>query len=196
MRSAKVQLLWIDADCIQQDTCGVVACASHRRCTQKCDALQAMDLVYQLSKHPVALLARPLQIESELDLLTHILSGNLVDSDCNFRLSRATTVHKARKALWLLREITRDIWWGRAWTFQENYRGGLRMQLLIRHDQSLERQKLHHQIFGEIPGGLCVRSVTFSKEATRLCLALRSAGVELPPVDVSRINDVLRAAGR
>lgn len=196
MHYTNVQFLWIDAHCIYQDTCGDAACTSHRRCTQKRDALQAMDLVYQLSKHPVALLARPLQIESELDLLTNILSGNLVDGDCNFQLSRATTVHKARKALWLLREITRDIWWGRAWTFQENYRGGRRMRLLIRHDRSLERQKLHHRIFGEIPGELCVRSVTFSTEATRLCLALRSAGVELPPDDVCRINDVLQAAGR
>jgi hypothetical protein len=155
-----------------------------------------MDLVYQLSEHPVALLGRPLQIESELDLLTDILSGNLVDRDHNFRLSRATTVRKARKTLWLLREITRDIWWGRAWTFQENYRGGLRMRLLIRHNQSLERQKLRYHIFDKIPGELYVRSMTFSTETTRLCLALRSAGAKLLPDDVCRINDVLLAAGR
>ncbi|PNP59742.1 hypothetical protein THARTR1_00621 [Trichoderma harzianum] len=195
MRYAKVKLLWIDADCIRQDTCGVAACTSHHRCIQKRDALQAMDLVYQLSKHPVALLARPLQMKSELDLLKHILSGNLVEGNDNIRLSRATTIHKAKKALRLLREITRDIWWGRAWTFQENYRGGQRMQLLIRHDQSLEQQKRHHRIFGKIRGELCVQSVTFSREATRLCMALRSR-IELPPDDICRINDVLRAAGR
>ncbi|UKZ72432.1 hypothetical protein TrVFT333_000061 [Trichoderma virens FT-333] len=166
MRYAKVKLLWIDADCIRQDT-----------------------------KHPVALLARPLQMKSELDLLKHILSGNLVEGNDNIRLSRATTIHKAKKALGLLHEITRDIWWGRAWTFQENYRGGQRMQLLIRHDQSLEQQKRHHRIFAKIRGELCVPSVTFSREATRLCLALRSR-IELPPDDVCRINDVLRAAGR
>lgn len=199
MRYAKVQFLWIDAECIYQDTCDdVAACTSHRRCTQKRDALQAMDLVYRLSKHPVALLARPLQTEFELDLLTDILSGHLVDGDCNFRLSRPTTVDKATEALWLLGEITRDIWWSRAWTFQENYHGGDRMRLLIRHDQSLERQKLRvrHGIFGEIPGELCVWSVAFSTEATRLCLALRGAGVELRPDDVRRIDDVLRAATR
>ncbi|PTB40445.1 hypothetical protein M441DRAFT_90659 [Trichoderma asperellum CBS 433.97] len=103
----------------------------HRRCIQKRDALQAMDLVYQLSKHPVALLARPVQMKSELDLLGHILSGNLVEGNRNIRLSQATTVHKAKKALWLLREITRDI-----------------------------------------------------------------CRIELPPDDVCRVNDVLRAAGR
>ncbi|KAL7947300.1 hypothetical protein V8C42DRAFT_317368 [Trichoderma barbatum] len=70
------------------------------------------------------------------------------------------------------------------------------MRLLIRHNPSLERQKLRHRIYGEIPGELCVPSVTFSTEATRLCLALRSSRVKLPPDDVCRIKDVLRAAGR
>ena len=196
MRYADVQLLWIDAHCIRQDPCGVAACTSHTRCMQHRDALQAMDRVYQLSKHPIALLARPLQIQSELDLLKDILSGNLVDGGGNVWLSRGTTVHKARTALRLLRDITRDIWWGRAWTFQENYRGGQDMRLLIRHDSSLERQKLRHGVFGEMPGELCVFSVAFSTAATRLCLALRSAASKLPPDDVCRIDDVLRAAGR
>ncbi|KAL7912606.1 hypothetical protein GGI35DRAFT_440691 [Trichoderma velutinum] len=193
MHHAKVQFLWIDAHCIHQDTCDdIAACTSHYACTQKRDALQAMDLVYQLSKHPVALLGRPIQSESELNLLANILSGKLVDGNGNL----ATTIHKAKKALLLLREITRDIWWRRAWTFQENYRGGQRMRLLIRHDLSLEQHKLRHRIFGKIPGELRVRSVIFSKGATRLCLALRSARVKLPPGDVYRINDVLLATGR
>ncbi|KAI5463589.1 hypothetical protein BGZ63DRAFT_452949 [Mariannaea sp. PMI_226] len=196
MRYAKIDLLWIDAHCIQQDTCGIAACTTHHSCAQKRDGLQAMDLVYQLSNHPVALLARPLQTQSELELLAQILLGNLVVDDCNLGFSLATTIRKARKGLQLLREITRDVWWTRAWTFQENYRGGVRMVLLIRHDQYLERQKLNHQIFGEIPGELCLGSVTFSTQATRLCLALHNAGVELPPDDRCRINDVLRAAGK
>ncbi|RYP66846.1 hypothetical protein DL771_007568 [Monosporascus sp. 5C6A] len=195
MRHANVRLFWIDAHCIRQDTCDVT-CTRHTRCTQKRDALQAMDLVYQLSKHPVALLGRPLQTESELYLLARILSGDLVHGDSEFRLWGVTTVHEARKALWLLREITQERWWCRAWTFQENYRGGLRMRLLIRHDPSLEQQKLRHRVFGEIPGELCVPSVTFSTEATRLCLALRRAARELPSDDICWIDDVLRAAGR
>ncbi|KAM3449436.1 hypothetical protein MY3296_006901 [Beauveria thailandica] len=194
MRHANVQFLWIDAHCIRQDTCGGAPCATHNRCTQKRNALQAMDLVYQLSKHPVALLARPLQMASELELLTRILSGKLVDGDRNFQLSRATTLREAREALCLLREITEDTWWGRAWTFQENYRGGQQMRLLIRHHTSLEQRK-NHKMFDKIPGELCVLSVTFCTEATRLCLALRS-NIGLPRDDIRLISGVLRAAGR
>ncbi|KAL9489743.1 hypothetical protein ACSS6W_002020 [Trichoderma asperelloides] len=194
MRHARVQFLWIDAHCIRQDKCGGAACTIHDRCTQKRDALQAMDLVYQLSEHPVALLARPLQSESELDLLEHILSGKFVYGSHPYRLPRTVTVNKATEALRLLHEITRDLWWSRAWTFQENYRGGEEMRLLIRHDESLERRKLQHQSFGDMPGELCIQSVHFSTEATRLCLALD--GVNLSPDDKRRIEHVKRAAGR
>ena len=155
-----------------------------------------MDLVYQLSKHPVALLSRPVQNESELCLLKRILSRDFVNTSPEIRLSRSATIHDARKALQLVREITRENWWGRAWTFQENYRGGRRMQLLIPHNPSLEEEKLRYRIFREIPGELCVQSVEFSTEATRLCLALRKMEGELQPKDMCWIDGVLRAAGR
>ncbi len=159
-----------------------------------------MDLVYQLSKHPVALLGRPLQMETELHLLARILSGNLVDGDPEFRLSATTAPYDAREALLLLYEITHDRWWGGAWTFQENYRGREHMRLLIRHDPLLEQQKLLYGMFGKLLDEVCVKSVTFLTEATRLCLALRrelhrALGL-LPPDEVHRIESVLRAAGR
>ena len=195
MHCANIQLLWIDAHCIPQDACDEAASAWRTRYTRKRDAIQAMDLVYQLSKHPVALLGRPLRVQSELHLLARILRGDFVDNSMP-RLSRATTICDARKALWLLCEITRDSWWGRAWTFQENYRGGQWMQLLIRHDPSLEQQKLRLGVFGQIPGELCIPSVSFSTKATRLCLALRKAAGKLQPGDLCQIDRVLRAAGR
>nr|XP_036584417.1 ATP-dependent DNA helicase [Colletotrichum truncatum]KAF6793935.1 ATP-dependent DNA helicase [Colletotrichum truncatum] len=71
----------------------------------------------------------------------------------------------------------------------------MQMQLLIRHDPSLEPQKWRYRPFGEIPGELCILSVMFSVQATRLCLALREVA-GLPPLDVKRIDGVLRAAGR
>lgn len=179
--------LWIDAHCIYQDACDTPGCG-HARCTQKREALQAMDLVYQLSSHPVALLGRPLRTEAELHLLARILGGDFVTTV-------ATNIRVAREALHLLHEITRDSWWGRAWTFQENYRGGERMRLLIRHDPSLERQKLRYLDFDKIPGELCIASVLFSQEATRLCLALQRMA-DLPPDDKASVDNVLRAAGR
>ncbi|OBR02141.1 ATP-dependent DNA helicase [Colletotrichum higginsianum IMI 349063] len=195
MRHNNVDFFWIDAHCIRQVTCGINDCARHLRCIEKRDAIQAMDLVYQLSEHPVALLGWELKTGSELYLLKQILSGDLVDGDCEFRLCAATPVHVATKALLLLSEITRDSWWCRAWTFQENYRGGTRMQLLIRHDPSLELQKRRHGVFGEIPGELCIQSVMFSTQATRLCLAIREV-TALLRLDANRVDGVLRAAGR
>jgi len=92
-----------------------------------------MDLAYQLSEHPVALIGRPLKTASELHFLSRILAP-----------SAATSLLEAKEALWLLCEITRDKWWERAWTFQENYHSGPRMRLLMRHDASLELEKLRH----------------------------------------------------
>lgn len=194
MHHASIQFLWIDAHSIPQDTCSVALCNRHAYCEQKRNALQAMDLVYQLSNHPVALLARPVQSVSELRLLARILSGELVLKD-GTELSRGAVSHGGVcEALALLYDITQDMWWGRAWTFQENYRGGQKMRLLIRHDQSLEQEK-NHQMFDNIQGELCVFSVTFCTEATRLCLALRKSRA-LPEDDIRRIDGVLQAAGR
>ncbi|KAM0251440.1 hypothetical protein ACHAQJ_008191 [Trichoderma viride] len=196
MRYAEIDLLWIDAHCIRQETCGVGDCTNHTNCAQKRVAIQAMDLVYQQSEHPVALLGRRLKNESELHLLGRLLSGKFVSGDRHnrgkCRLSKEIYIREARQALGLLYEITRDRWWERAWTFQENYRGGPRMQLLIRHDPLLESQKLQYDVFGEIPGEICVSSVTFSIETTLLCRALDDS----LPLDAERIQGVLRAAGR
>jgi hypothetical protein len=153
-----------------------------------------MDLVYQISRHPVALLGRPLQTESELDIFESLLSKRLFDN-LKPRSPRETNIREAREALSLLHEITQDLWWSRAWTFQENYRGGAKMRLLIRHHPSLEQKKLNYQRYGRIPGELLVKSVDFSKEATQLCLALRNTA-KVTQEDISKIKHVLEAAGR
>lgn len=195
MSHAKVRFLWIDAHCIRQDTCRINDCDVPPRCGEKRDAIQAMDLVYQLSEHPVALLGRQLGSKRELDVLAWILSGCLVDSDNDFLLSAETEFDQAVEALVLASQITHELWWSRAWTFQENYRGGTWMQLLIAHHESLEPHKQLYSMFGEIPGELCILSVDFSREVTRLCLAL--GAVTEPASDISRqIGCVLRAARR
>lgn len=46
-------------------------------------SLKAMDLVYHLSDHPVALLGRPLRSEFELHLLAWVLEGDLLAAALN-----------------------------------------------------------------------------------------------------------------
>ncbi|KFA80121.1 hypothetical protein S40288_04636 [Stachybotrys chartarum IBT 40288] len=194
----RIGLLWIDAHCIRQDTCDVDDCVSHSQCDEKRDALQAMDFVYQYSDHPVALLGRPLKDELELHLLTLILEGDLVYGDKEEFWIPTPDIDVAKTALGLLIEMTQDSWWRRPWTFQENYRGGKRMDLLIRHDESLEPRKQQLEVFGDIPGELCIKSVKFSKQVTRLCLALKELTEpdELLSEELEQVKDVLLAAGR
>ncbi|KLU85733.1 hypothetical protein MAPG_04753 [Magnaporthiopsis poae ATCC 64411] len=212
MRHHDVGLLWIDRHSIRQDASpggldsGPPCSTNH--IVSKEDALGAMDLVYRLSEHPVALLGRPINDALKLRRLHRVLSGDLVDGQNGSngsapRLSREASISDASMALLLLHEITRDHWWTRAWTFQENYRGGMAMHLLISHPASLEELKLQLDaerggaVLGEIPGELCVESVTFSKQATLLCQALRGvAGYLAVANQVRQIEDVERAAGR
>ncbi|KAL8410403.1 hypothetical protein RB596_000188 [Gaeumannomyces avenae] len=211
MRHHQVELLWIDRHSICQNACPADSgpCPpSHTVCAQKRKALQAMDLVYHLSEHPVALLGRPMNDALELRILHRVLSGDLVDSPkgsngSSPRLSREASITDASEALLLLHKITRDDWWTRSWTFQENYRGGVKMRLLIRHPPSLEDLKLQldaekgSRVLGKMPGELCVNSVTFSEQATLLCQAFRGvAGYPAEAYQMRQIEDVERAAGR
>ncbi|KAL8377989.1 hypothetical protein RB595_008602 [Gaeumannomyces hyphopodioides] len=211
MHHYNVKLLWIDAHCIRQDACpagpGGPCSPYHPICAQKQDALQAMDLVYQLSKHPIALLGRPINKASELCLLHRVLSRDLVygggSNGSPPRLSQTVSISYVSMALSLLHEITQDNWWTRAWTFQENYRGGVEMRLLIRHSSSLEGLKLQlnakkgNNVLGDMPGELRVKSVTFFEQATLLCQVLRGVVGYLAVANRMRqIEDVERAAGR
>ncbi|KAK3370804.1 hypothetical protein B0T24DRAFT_627072 [Lasiosphaeria ovina] len=177
MRAAGVDLLWIDQhsivqgdpDCTDPDpACGDDDCIENRK------AMQVMDLVYKRSSHPVGLLGRPITSAYELRLLANILQGELtsVRGD-QIRLSH----HKSSKHTWhaleLLSRITADKWWQSGWVFQENYKAGTRMALLIRHVEHLEPVKQRHPVFGTLRGELCIRSVDFMEGATRLCLACR-----------------------
>lgn len=164
MRYQNVQDLWIDQHCIEQAPG-----------PQKQIGMQAMDKVYSVSEHPIALLARPVRRADELELLIQILSGELVREDQrtgDFRLCcRPST---ASRAFRLLKGITKDLWWTRGWTFQENYRALPTMTLLMPHCSSLERQKRQAEPridLGDLGGELCIKSWIFHQEATKFCLA-------------------------
>lgn len=112
-----------------------------------------------------------------------------------FLVEGEEVIERAWEGIQLLREITSDTWWTRAWIYQEQYRGGKDMDLLMPHDTELEGLKLEHQdLFGNLEGELVIGSVQFSKALTALCLAfIRSA----PSVDQREAADeLLSTAGR
>lgn len=196
MQHSGVKLLWIDRHSVQQQACRI-GC-NHKKCNDKRDAVQTMDLVYSLSHHPVALLGRPLESGDEVDLLARILEGKLVDESREvggFQLSRATNRSEAHGALMLLNAITSDRWWTRAWTFQECYRAGGQMTLLIRHAAGLKRHERSYDLFGDLPGELCIKFVRFSSEATKLCQAFQRTWPRSMEESMA-IHRVLETAGR
>ncbi|KAI1083330.1 hypothetical protein F5B20DRAFT_460499 [Whalleya microplaca] len=145
--------IWIDRECVDQAD----------EAEQEA-AIQSMHLVYSLSKRPVALLTRAIETVEELDLLINILCGSVTTED-------------EKPALTLLNDITSNLWWTRAWTFQEDYRASTRMTLLIPHCRTLERRKRaardfsDRPLFGGVEGEICIKSMDFKKQATEFCLS-------------------------
>ncbi|KAI0814210.1 hypothetical protein GGR55DRAFT_701898 [Xylaria sp. FL0064] len=160
MRFEGVKLLWIDRHSIPQRQ-------SNPDSRHKKEAgLQCMDWIYRQSKHPVALLGRPLKSSRELMLLYWVMRGKFVKSSRRagkFEIIKGKTSEEAADALELLFLITGDLWWERAWTFQENYKGGGNME--------------------------------FSVQATKFCLAFQFTGSPTEK-EKRRINIILSRAGR
>ncbi|KAF5697464.1 heterokaryon incompatibility protein [Fusarium mundagurra] len=167
MRAKGLSMLWIDRHCVKQKTCKTNVTCAHKRCEDKKRAIETMDLVYSLSKHPVALLGKPIEWEHELDVLFKILSGQFVKE------LEQTDDDEILQALSLLSRITKDRWWTRAWTFQEDYRGRRNMTLLIRHPDFLEAKKREYEIFSDVPNELCIQSIRFSEKITEFCRAVQ-----------------------
>ncbi|KAI0842999.1 hypothetical protein F5Y06DRAFT_256630 [Hypoxylon sp. FL0890] len=147
--------IWIDRECIDQyDE------------AEKGAMIQSMHLVYGLSKHPIALLTRAIDTAEELDHLIDLMCGEVSAED-------------EPGVLHLLNDITSNLWWTRAWPFQEDYRASTRMTLLIPHHRSLERRKLAvkdnvgRYLLGKVEGEICIYSTDFRKRATEFCLSYR-----------------------
>ncbi|GAP85165.1 hypothetical protein SAMD00023353_2201000 [Rosellinia necatrix] len=188
MRTYDVKHLWIDRHSIPQKTPCKNAC-KHTRCRRKREGLQCMDQVYARSDHPVALLGRPLRTRSELALLSKILEGGFVRQAERDR-------QEATNALKLLFAIVGDLWWQRAWTFQENYKGGENMVLLISDPHSLKEEKTKYgKIFGDVQGELCIMSRDFSEKATHFCQQFKEY-TYLTPAEMEMIGLVETRAGR
>jgi hypothetical protein len=155
-----VKYLWIDKHCIQQE-----------EGEEKEIGMQAMDRVYSLSYHPVALLSRTIETTDQLQLLDEILSGSfVVRRGSKYWLSSPANWERACYALRLLDYITSDTWFTRGWTYQENYRANMRMTLLITHSATLNHQKTSKYV-GSLEGELCISSSMLYEQTTKLCLA-------------------------
>ena len=134
-------------------------------------AIHSMDVLYGLSKYPMALLTVEIQSEDELSLRADVLEGKFVDQSEKGR-QRLDLVksNKARKAFELLNRITSDEWWMRGWTFQEDYRASVKMKLLVRHGARISTMKKSARmtyLFGGLDNELCFNSTTFREETTR-----------------------------
>ncbi|GKU12997.1 hypothetical protein FLAG1_11629 [Fusarium langsethiae] len=108
---------------------------------------------------------------SSLELLIEILSQDFIVHEYGqYWISRSATLERAHRALDLLNYITSDPWFSRGWTFQESYRAGSKMTLLITHAASIRAQKPSRYL-GALDGELCINSWNFYEQATKLCLA-------------------------
>ncbi|KAI1356873.1 heterokaryon incompatibility protein-domain-containing protein [Xylaria sp. FL0043] len=170
----KCETIWIDRECVDQDNA-----------KEKETAIQNMHLVYSLSRRPIALLTHVIQTAEELDLIVSLLFGDLREE------------HESA-ALDLLREITSDLWWQRAWTFQEDYRASTRMTLLIPHTSNLEHRKQttrdisNRPLLGTLAGEICIKSTDFRRCATQFCLRYRQKQPETEAI----CNKILTTAGK
>ncbi|KAI7908960.1 hypothetical protein M0657_012049 [Pyricularia oryzae] len=162
-----LSLLWIDVYCIRQDTCSVDNCIWHYSCVEKRGSLKAMDL--------------PLRSEFELHLLAWVLEGDLLAAALNLGYQQVILSWHVRHCHCLPR-LLRSI-------------GGDVHGLSKRTNVVTSLAKQRYPVFGEIPEDLCISSVDFSAQATRLCLALRAV-TWLAPLDIEHIDRVIRAAGK
>ncbi|KAI5861864.1 hypothetical protein GGS23DRAFT_575291 [Durotheca rogersii] len=147
--------IWIDRECIDQEDEA-----------EKEAAIQNMHLVYHLSDFPIALLTHRVDTDRDLDLLVDLMF-HVVDAE------------DKPAVLKLLEDITSDLWWTRAWTFQEDYKASVRMEFLLPHSPDLELRKKTMQsksgdpLLGNISGEICIKSTDFRRQATEFCLSLR-----------------------
>lgn len=109
----KVPFIWIDQECIDQNDPQDV---------QK--HLQAMHKIYSQAKHSIGLLTRRIQSSVQLESLLMLLQAlPMADSEdyTGFVSNFENPTLLAENALQLLRDVQKDEWFSRTWTFQEKY---------------------------------------------------------------------------
>lgn len=157
-----LELFWIDQVCIDQDDEEA-----------KTNAMNSMDLIYKHAERTLGVLSTPIKSTTELRLMVRLMNGELTSLSPRglptFRpcVSRGTIERTIRT----LKRLTGDIWWKRAWTFQEEYVAGIKIDLLF--PLKVVRQGLSD--YERIPGEFCVSATFFRREATFLLLAYQQS---------------------
>ncbi|KAL3297776.1 Heterokaryon incompatibility [Colletotrichum asianum] len=104
---------------------------------------------------------------------------------------------RAQNALRLLESITNDLWWTRGWTFQENYRAGPKMKLLMPLSPNAEESKyLMDGLTSEIEGELSIPSVEFMEAVTIFCEEYQKIKYHQNEVEKRVIDNILSKAGK
>lgn len=121
--------IWIDQECIlQEDT------------QDKEDGIQAMDIVYQESSHPVAIIEFGFQTQEEVDVFASIADPERYAFD-PLKMDDLYNV---------LTDLSADAWFSRAWTLQESASAGVSMILLLGCPLGIDKPSC----FGSIPGDI------------------------------------------
>ena len=121
-----INAIWIDQECINQDDE-----------IEKEKGIQAMDIVYEASRYPIAILQYYFKSQIELDVFSSLFGGE----DEMYTPDQIEVLHI------VLSDISDDPWFSRAWTLQEATSAGASMTLLIGCPGLDKRSS-----FGPIPG--------------------------------------------
>ena len=126
--------IWIDKECSPQENL-----------VEKQTAMDSMDLVYRLSRHPIGHLAIVLDDRSEVDYLQMLMIGGAVarrSEDEYPRLAHSAISRTSLGIFNVLVHLYKDRWWSRAWILQEEYLSSTAMQILIRRKQGIRARQM------------------------------------------------------
>lgn len=165
-RHVGVGHIWIDCECIDE--------------ASKEEAMNSMDLVYKKSLYPLGLLGTVLNDVKDIELLGHLLQGRFAyEGDDEPRL-RNHSIEDDSEVMRLLQRFQKDLWWNRAWIFQEDYLGEPQMVLLIRHScgnsdglRNFPSRENNCEPLWVIKGEVCIKAHVFRQQATVFLLALK-----------------------
>lgn len=104
-----INAIWIDQESINQNDP-----------IDKENGIQAMDIVYQDSRYPIAVLEFFFQTQIEVDVFTSVISDML-----DFDPGQIESLED------VLSSLSQDLWFSRAWTLQESTSAGASMMLLL-----------------------------------------------------------------